>query len=79
MRGRETQLRRRWLKEPGLPTGALPLPPTRLHPMRRSQAGAVRFMAPQTNWSSVLLDPRSNFTVFVPSEAGFQANADGRG
>ena len=32
-------------------------------------------MAPQTNWSTVLLDPRSNFTVFVPSEAGFRANA----
>lgn len=41
---------------------------------RRSQAGEVRFMAPQTNWSSVLLDPRSNYTLFVPSEAGFRAH-----
>ena len=39
----------------------------------------MRFMAAQTNWSSVLLDPRSNFTVFVPSEAGFRANAGGNG
>lgn len=31
-------------------------------------------MAPQTNWSSVLLDPRSNYTLFVPSEAGFRAH-----
>ncbi|PRW59569.1 Surface containing fasciclin-like repeats [Chlorella sorokiniana] len=49
---------------------------TTLQEAIRSQAGAVRFMAPQTNWSTVLLDPRSNFTVFVPSEAGFRANAE---
>lgn len=41
-------------------------------PPRSSQAGPVRFMAAQSNWSSVLQDPRANWTALVPSEQGFR-------
>lgn len=36
-------------------------------------------MAQQTNWSAALLDPRSNYTVLVPSERGVEANQGGEG
>ncbi|PSC74279.1 Flavin-containing monooxygenase FMO GS-OX-like 3 [Micractinium conductrix] len=34
-------------------------------------ADAARFVAPTTNWSAVLTDPRANWTLLAPSEAGF--------
>ena len=34
----------------------------------------MRFLAPQTNYSALLLDPSVNVTVLVPNEAGFRLN-----